>query len=268
VDEGQRLSVAARELAEGAELRVRPDGALVVVGSPESVRALQALAAGAVSVRRDGPFLVGGAGEVGRKVGELLRLVGEEVCLVDRQPGEWVDLVGDMLDAKTLEAAGVREAQGVILALDSDSATLFATVILKDLVPTVPVIARVNQAENVDRIHRAGADFALSISQVSGAMLAKKLLGQEAVTVDAQLKVLRAPAGTFDGRRVEELRLRERTGCSLVAVERGELGGAGGEGGEVRVRFEPGFRFEPGDGVYVCGSAAAIRRFSEVYGSA
>jgi hypothetical protein len=58
-------------------------------------------------------------------------------------------------------------------------------------VPEVPVIAWVNQAENVLRIHRAGADFALSISQVSGQMLAQKLLGQEAVAVDPQLKVLK-----------------------------------------------------------------------------
>jgi hypothetical protein len=32
----------------------------------------------------------------------------------------------------------------------------------------VPIIARVNQSENVERIHAAGADFALSISRVAG----------------------------------------------------------------------------------------------------
>ena len=103
----------------------------------------------------------------------------------------------------------------MILALDADSATLFATVILKDLAPGVPVIARVNEAENVERIHRAGADFALSISQVSGQMLAKKLLGQESVAVDPQLKILKivrrtaSPAAT-----PPTLAIRERTGCS------------------------------------------------------
>jgi Trk K+ transport system NAD-binding subunit len=244
------------EVPDGSGLRVRPEGILVVVGSHDSVRRLQELAAGALSTRRSGPFLVGGAGEVGRKVGELLRVVGEEVCLIDRSAGAAVDRVGDMLDPKTLEEAGVREAQAVILALDSDSATLFATVILKDLAPQVPVIARVNQAENVERIHRAGADFALSISQVSGAMLAKKLLGQEAVAVDPQLKVLKVAPEAFAGMRPAELRLRERTGCSLVAVERGD---------EVLVSFSPDFRFGPGDSVYVCGGAPAIRRFSELY---
>jgi voltage-gated potassium channel Kch len=114
---------------------------------------------------------------VGRKVVELLRIVGEEVRLIDRNPGPEVDLVGNVLDLRVLEDADVRHARAVILALDTDSVTLFATVILKDLVPEVPVIARVNRSENVERIHRAGASFALSISQVSGQMLAKRLLG-------------------------------------------------------------------------------------------
>lgn len=126
---------------------------------------------------RQGHFVVGGGGEVGRKVVELLRIVGEEVRLIDRNPGPEVDLVGNVLDLRVLEDADVRHARAVILALDTDSVTLFATVILKDLVPEVPVIARVNRSENVERIHRAGASFALSISQVSGQMLAKRLLG-------------------------------------------------------------------------------------------
>jgi Trk K+ transport system NAD-binding subunit len=201
--------------------------------------------------------VVGGGGEVGRKVAELLRVVGEEVKLIDRRPGEEVDLVGDVLDARVLESAGAKEAQAVILALDTDSATLFATVILKDLAPRVPVIARVNQAENVERIHRAGADFALSISQVSGQMLAQKLLGQEAVAVDPQLKVLQVSPDGLAGRAPAELDIRGRTGCSVVAVERGD---------DVIVEFGPEFRFQPEDAVYICGSGGAVRRFREVFG--
>ncbi|HEX9945722.1 MAG TPA: NAD-binding protein [Thermoanaerobaculia bacterium] len=244
---------------DGSGLRLAPDGILVVVGSQASVDRLHDLAGGAVSLRREGPFVVGGGGEVGRKVAELLRAVGEEVRLIDRRPGPEVDRVGNVLDARVLESAGVKDAQAVILALDTDSATLFATVILKDLVPEVPVIARVNQAENVERIHRAGADFALSISQVSGQMLAQKLLGQEAVAIDPQLKILKVAPDGLAGRHPAELGIRERTGCSVVAVERGE---------DVLVEFGPEFRFLPEDAVYVCGSGGAVRRFREVFSRA
>lgn len=241
----------------GAGLRLEPGGILVVVGGHANVNRLRDLVGGAVALRHQGPFVVGGGGEVGRKVAELLRAVGEEVRLIDRNPGAEVNQVGDVLDARVLEEAGVKTAQAVILALDTDAATLFATVILKDLAPEVPVIARVNQAENVDRIHRAGADFSLSISQVSGQILAQKLLGQEAVSVDQQLKVLKVTAGRLAGRHPSEMAVRERTGTSIVAVERGE---------DVLVEFGPDFRFQSEDAVYLCGSSRGVRRFQEVFG--
>jgi Trk K+ transport system NAD-binding subunit len=260
--------------------RLEPGGILVAVGSHDSIQKLSELAgAGDVLRRRHGHFVVGGYGEVGRKVVELLRTVGEEVRVIERQPAsaagaagahgsehpenperahgmEGVDVAGNVLELQVLEAAGVRDAQAVVLALDTDSATLFATVILKDLAPDVPVIARVNQADNVDRIHRAGAYFALSISQISGQMLAKKLLGQEAFAVDPQLKVRKLAALPLAGRHPSELRIRGRTGCSVVAVERGD---------EVLVDFGPDFRFQPDDTVYVCGSSSAVQRFAEVF---
>jgi Trk K+ transport system NAD-binding subunit len=240
-----------------AGARIEPRGKLVVVGSHESIDRLSVLAEGAVASRRHGHFVVGGGGEVGRKVAELLRTVGEAVHLIDRRAGAEVDQVGDVLDLRVLEAADVRNAQAVILALDTDSATLFASVILRDLAPEVPVIARVNHSGNVERIHRAGAYFALSISQVSGQMLARKLLGQEAVAVDPQLKVLKVAADNLTGHHPADLHIRERTGCSVVAVERGE---------EVLVDLGPAFRFAADDTVYVCGSTAGVRRFSEVFG--
>jgi Trk K+ transport system NAD-binding subunit len=258
--------------------RVEPGGILVAVGSHESIEKLSELA-GAVRRRRHGHFVICGYGEVGRKVVELLRAVGEEVRVIERHPRrpegpdrvvggaagrggedsqaiEGVDVVGNVLEMHVLEAAGVRDAQAVVLALDTDSATLFATVILKDLAPEVPVIARVNQADNVERIHRAGAFFALSISQISGQILAKKLLGQEAFAVDPQLKVLKVAAHPLAGRHPSELRLRSRTGCSLAAVERGD---------EVLVELGPDFRFQPEDTIYVCGSSRAVQRFGEVF---
>ncbi len=244
------------EVLSGIAEQIEPGGTLVVVGSRDSIERLSDLAEGNVTTRRKGHFVVGGGGEVGRKVAELLEAVGEEVKLIDQQPGPEVDVVGDVLDLRVLEGAGVRDAQAVILALDTDSSTLFATVILKDLAPDVPVIARVNRAENVERIHRAGAYFALSISQVSGQILAKKLLGEEAFLIDPQLKVLKVPPNSLAGRHPAELGIRERTGCSVVAVERGE---------DVLVEFGPEFRFRDDDAIYVCGSHGAVRRFTETF---
>lgn len=168
-----------------------------------------------------------------------------------------VDITGDILEPDVLERAQPKKAQAIVLALDSDSATLFATVVLREQAPNVPIIARVNEVHNVERIHRAGADFALSFSQVSGQILARHLLGQEAVSVEAHLKVqrFRAPAALI-GHAAAKLGIRERTGCSVVAVERDD---------DVRIDLGPDFVFERSDDVYVCGSPEGMRRFNETF---
>jgi Trk K+ transport system NAD-binding subunit len=241
-----------------AGMRLEADGILVLVGSAESVQKFERVCDDAMLLRRQGPFVVAGHGEVGRKVVQLLTDVGEEVVVIDRRDAEGVTLVGDALDSRILEESGLINAQAVIMALDTDSATMFATVMAKDLAPEVPVIARVNRAENVERIHRAGADFALSISQVSGQILARRLLGEETVSIDPQLKVLRVNASGLEGKHPSQLRIREVTGCSVVAVERGEI---------LLTDFDPDFRFETRDAIYLCGSSKATRAFLDTYPS-
>jgi Trk K+ transport system NAD-binding subunit len=182
-------------------------------------------------------FLIAGFGEVGRKVHELLTDVGEEVRVIERQAGPNVDFVGDVLDSSVLERARVTEARALLLALDSDDSTLFATVIARDLAPDVPIIARVNHSRNLESIHRAGADYALSIADVSGQMLSAKLLGKHARVREEHRRVIRIDGVT--GRTPAELAAEGR---AVLAVERA---------GE-RLRLEPELRFIEGDGVWVC----------------
>ena len=238
----------------GAEARLEPRGILVAVGSEASLERLAARCVGKTPARHGGPFVVAGFGEVGRKVRQLLDDAGEPVWSVDRHAMPGVDLVANVLDPLVLQRDEVRAARAVILALDSDELTLLATVVMQDLVPEAPVIARVNEHGNVEKIHRAGADFALSLSQVSGQMLARRLLGEEALTLDARLKVVKLPADPLAGRRLDELGLRERTGASVLAAERG---------GELLVELEPDFTFAEGDALYLFGSEAALRTAAE-----
>ena len=238
------------------QMRLEPGGILVLVGTPDSIQRFMAVCAGTTQLRRHGPFLVCGGGEVGRKVVELLADAGEETFVIDSQPGPAVNLVGNVLDTQILKQAGVENVQAVILALSADSTTLFATVIVKEMAPDVPVIARVNIAENVERIFAAGADFALSISQVSGQLLAWRLLGKESVAVDPELRVVKVTARGLAGRRPAELAIREKTGASVVAVERGD---------DLLVEFGEEFRFAAGDAIFICGSSEATQKYSDLY---
>ncbi len=200
-------------------MRIEPGAVLELVGDDESI-GRAAAAIGGVLLRATGPFLIAGFGEVGRKVHELLTDAGEEVRVVERQPGPGVDVVGNVLDSSVLARAGLATSRGIVLALDSDDATLFATVIARDAVADVPVIARVNHARNLDNMHRAGADYALSISDISGEMLSSRLLGRTTRARDEHRRLQRIDSAPLLGAALSELPLCvlgvERDGQTLA----------------------------------------------------
>jgi Trk K+ transport system NAD-binding subunit len=238
----------------GPKMVIGARSILVVVGSHESVEKLSRLAEGERPLTHKGPFVVVGSGEVGEQVVELLRSVGEKVVVVDKRDNDDVDLAGDILDHRTLEKAKVDRAQGVILAIDSDRATLFATVVIRDRCPRVPILARVNESENLEKIYRAGADFALSFSHVVGSLLAARLLGKQVLELDPQLTLLKMRQHSLNGRHPADLDIRARTGCSIVAVERS---------GELITNFPADFRFGSDDEIYLCGNQDALRTLQD-----
>ena len=222
---------------------------LVAVGSQQATDRLGALA---TPVRREGPFLVAGYGSVGRKVAEFLRDADETVRVLHTEADEGVDIVGDPLSPEILQRAGAVEAQAIVLALGSDSATLFAAAVVRNLAPEVVIVAAASRAENVSRIHRAGADFALSVGQVAGQLLAYHLLGQESVSLEAEIKLVASSAGSLAGRPLDRRWIREHTGCSVVAVERGE---------DVIVDLDERFELHDGDIVYLSGTKEMIAEY-------
>ena len=230
-----------------AAMPIEPGAILEMVGTGEALDRA-AILVGGVYLRQAGPFLIGGFGEVGRKVHELLVDAGEEVRVIERMAAPGVDVVGNVLDQNLLEQAGLESARAVILALNSDDATLFATVIVRDAAPNVTVIARVNHSRNLDNIYRSGADYALSISDISGEMLSARLLGRVARSREEHRQVVRVPVRAAAGRTVRELDIRAH-GCSLIAVERG--------GAFVEVTADTALA--AGDQAYLCGNADALK---------
>jgi Trk K+ transport system NAD-binding subunit len=228
-----------------AAMTIEPGAILEIVGDTASLDRAAAMI-GSPFLRRGGPYLIAGFGEVGRKVHELLTDAGEEVRVVEREAREGVDIAGNVLDPSVLERAGLRECRAVVLALNSDDATLFATVIARDSAPDVTVIARVNHSRNIDNIYRAGADFALSISDISGEMLSARLLGRVSRSRDEHRRVVKMTARTASALR--DLPLRQH-GCSLLAIER--------TGDFLPVTAET--FVQPGDDLYVCGGAEAVK---------
>jgi voltage-gated potassium channel len=239
--------------AQGPETRIQAGAILVAAGAHANLARVERMA---TPLRRIGPIVVAGYGAVGRKVVEMLRDAGESIIVIDERPDAAVDVVGNILEQNTLEAAEVRKARAVVLALSNDSAGVFATAVVRDYAPEVRLIARVNLAPNVARLYQAGADVALSVGQVAGQILAHHLLGEDAVTVEQRLKLARVAPGTLVDGHPWQAGIREKTATAVVAVERGT---------EVLVEFDEAFKLRADDILFVCGTTTSLDRYMREY---
>jgi len=203
-----------------------------------------------------GPFLICGYGEVGRKVAGMLRDANEPVVIVNDKHEADVEIVGNVLDSDVLEQMAARKPRAIILAIGNDTQTQFLATFVRSYLPDVPLIARVNKAQSVDRLHRLGVDFALSVDNVAGELLASHLLSEEYVEVEPELRVNRLRVRGLVGQHPWRVDLSERFGCKIVAIERG---------GEVLVDFEDNFSIQEGDRMFLCGSPQSIDAYVKVF---
>ena len=243
---------AALHSPPAADETIRPGTILVVAGTPESIEKLGEMAR---PITQEGTIVVIGFGDIGRKLAEILTAVDEEVCVVDPVERPGVHVVGDIIDRDVLARVPLAGARVVVLALDTDSATIFAATVLRDCAPDLPIIAGVSLAESVARVQRAGVDYALSVSQVAGQLLAYHVLG-EMVSLQPRIKLVRVGAGRLAGKNPVAERIRERTGCTVVAVERD---------GQVGMDFPASFRILSDDTLYICGTTDAVGRYNEEF---
>ncbi len=234
--------------AKGPDTRIEPGSILVVVGTPDNLEKVERMA---MPIKRHGPIVIAGYGAVGRKVIEMLSDAGETCTVIDLQPVPGVDVVGNVLDRATLEQAAVKEAGAIILSLNDDSETVFATAVVREHAPEVPLIVRVNRTPNTARIYRAGADFAISLGQVAGQILAYHLLDEQVIPVESRIKFSRLSSGALVGSHPWKNEALECTGAKIIAVERNH---------DVLIEFAEDFRLQNDDALYVCGSLNALAR--------
>ena len=105
-------------------------------------------------------------------------------------------------------------------------------------------------------MQQAGAYFALSIGQVAGQLLAYHVLG-EMMSQQARIKLVKLDPGKLAGRHPLKSGIRERTGCTVVGVERS---------GVVIMDIPPTFILSAEDALFVCGSASGFESFYEQFG--
>ncbi|MFW6018100.1 MAG: potassium channel family protein [Halapricum sp.] len=230
---------------------------LLVTGRTEQLAELRERASTPVRQFDGGRVLLAGYGQVGQRVAELLEEQGIPYTTVDSTDRDGVDVVGDATDPETLVSARIHDARTVVLAIPDDTTSEFATLVVRDLNPETEIVARVEQAESVQKMYRAGADYVLALETITGRMIASTVLEDEdVIAFDTQIDVIRTTAPAMVGQTLQEADVRSRTGCTVVGVERD---------GDVYTDLGPGFRIRDGDELIVVGTDEGTNRFTESF---
>lgn len=231
---------------------------LLVSGREDQLERLESLPKSAVREFERGETLIIGYGQVGQAVTSALAADDQPHTVLNRTDLPGVDVVGEASDETALREAGIEDARSVILAIPDDTETEFATLMMRDMNTDLDIAARTEQEETVQKMYRAGANYVLSLAQVTGQMTASAVLDDETViSMDTQVNIRRTDAPRIVGQTLAEADVRTRTGCTVIAVERDS---------KVRTDVGPEFRIEKGDKLVIAGSDAGTKRFRELLG--
>ncbi len=213
---------------------------------------------------KKGPVVVLGGGRVGRAVADSLqasgidfRVVEKNAAIASRNPRFVQGSAGDL---EVLKQAGIQEAPCVIITTHDDNLNIYLAIYCRRLRPDVQIISRASLDRNINTLHRAGANLVLSYSSLVAATIMNLLQPQSMLMLSEGLNVFRVSLPPrLENRALTDIQVREKTGCSVVAVKRL---------GELRVNPDPTIVLERGDELVLIGSVESEKRFNEKYPAA
>ena len=205
-----------------------------------------------------------GGGRVGRAIGAAFDAEGVSFAIVEQLPERERPgvryVIGDAADRKVLEAAGLPEADAMLITTHDDDINVYLTRYCRGLRPDVRIVSRSRLDRNVSTLYRAGADSVLSYAGTGSAAIWNHFRGDETLLVAQGLHVFRAPIPPdLAGKTLADSHLYRRTKCNVVAVDHGD-----------RIEANPDAHAPlPRSGeLILVGTDAAEATFADVYGVA
>ncbi len=208
----------------GPDTRIESSAVLLLAGTREELDEYDSLFC---IYRTANPFaVILGAGRVGRATGNELLARGTEYRIVDRNPDRIGDpehyILGDAAELEVLQRAGIMTCSSVVITTHDDDVNIYLAIYCRRLRPDIQILARANQDRNVSTLHRAGADFVMSYASSGASSIYSILKRGNSILLAEGLDVFRVSVPpSLVGKTLEECRLRQMTGCNVVAIEQG-----------------------------------------------
>lgn len=242
---------------------LQPHSVPVVVGTQDQLSELDALFI--IYECNENPVLILGGGKVGRAAARSLRDRGAGVTILDKNPAAAEQLaevadrvvIGDAADLEVVTSAGVKEAPTVVLTTNDDATNVFLAVYCRRLNPGVRIVSRVSEEWNLESIHRAGADFALSHGSLAAHSVLAEVAGSELMVLGEGAELFFEPVPeALEGTTLAESGIGARTGLQVIALRMGD---------ETVTHLGAETVLDAGAELVMLGGVAGHRRFAEVF---
>lgn len=243
----------------GPNTLIHNTSVLVLAGSREQLGTYDALFC--IYKSEPGHVVIIGGGRVGRATAKALDSQGVDYRVVERLPDRARDparyVVGDASELEILQQAGIMDASAVVVTTHDDDMNVYLTIYCRKLRPRLQILGRATVERNISTLHRAGADFVLSYSSIGANILVNLLHRIDTLLLAEGLNVFRMamPLGLV-GRSLAECRVRELTGCNVVAVV---------SDGTVDINPDGHHPLPAGADLILIGDAEAERRFAVTF---
>ncbi len=210
---------------------------------------------------QNGPVIILGGGRVGQSVAAALDERGIDYRVVEKKTGiasrNSRFIQGNAGDLEVLVAAGIHETPSIIITTHDDNMNIYLTIYLRRLRPDAQIISRTSLDRNINTLHRAGANLVMSFSSLVTATIMNLLQPQKMLMISEGLNVFRTRLNPkLENKALIDIRIREDTGCSVVAVKRKE---------DLVVNPDPEIVLVHGDELVLIGTARSEKRFTEKY---
>lgn len=204
---------------------VTPDTVLLLAGTREQLAAYDTEFA-VPGTATTSAIIIGG-GRVGRAAAHALAKRGVDYRIVEKIPGRSLDavrtVVGDAADLEVLNDAGIKEATSAIVTTHEDAVNIYLTLYCRRLRPDMLILSRSTLERNSITLHRAGADYVFSYSSMGANTIVNMLRGHRMLFVAEGLDVFAVPVPrALVGHTLANSRLRQETGCNVLAVRAGQ----------------------------------------------
>ena len=235
---------------------------LVLAGTEAALESFEEVYAFYHICRTSGePVLVIGGGRVGTTIARQFeeREVPFIVVEKDRRRARGIPnpVIGDAADLETLQRAWIDNAPAVLVTTHDDDTNIYLTKYFRSLRPDIQILSRATQDRNISTLHRAGADFVMSLATLGAGAIVNYLSNHQTALLVEGLNVFRSSLSPgLVGRTLADSGIRQTTGCSVAAIERN---------GEVTVNPDPSVVLPAEAELILIGSHEGEKAFLEAF---